>query len=136
MTPEVDWMRVAVIGYGVEGRAAVDYWRQRGAAVVVHDRADATNVPAGLDIASGEDYLAGLDSVDLVVRSPSVRPDALPSEVPVTTVVSEFLSRSPAPVIGVTGTKGRAPRSHHPANRRPSGVRRRQHRHPSAGLSR
>jgi UDP-N-acetylmuramoylalanine--D-glutamate ligase len=98
-------VRVAVVGYGVEGRAAVDYWRARGDEVVVHDRRPGLAVPAGVEVA--DRYLAGLESADLVVRSPGVRPDLLPPGVPVTSVVAEFLARCPAPVVGVTGTKGK-----------------------------
>lgn len=98
-------MRVAVVGFGVEGRAAVEYWRTRGDEVVVHERSVSVGVPAGVTLA--EDYLAGLDSVDLIVRSPGVRPDTLPAGAPVTSVIAEFMARCPAPVIGITGTKGK-----------------------------
>ncbi|MEU6033900.1 UDP-N-acetylmuramoyl-L-alanine--D-glutamate ligase [Actinomadura sp. NPDC047616] len=98
-------MRVAVIGFGVEGRAAVDYWAARGNQVVVHERGGPVDVPDGVTLA--DDYLAGLDTVDLIVRSPGVRPETLPAEVPTTSVIAEFMARCPAPVIGVTGTKGK-----------------------------
>src|SRR4051794_21780314 len=99
-------MRVAVGGYGVEGRAAVEYWRARGDDVVIHERTHAVvDVPEGVRVARR--YLEGLDTADLVVRSPGVRPDTLPMGVPVTSVISEFMARCPALVIGVTGTKGK-----------------------------
>lgn len=99
-------MRVAVVGYGVEGRAAVEHWRARGADVVIHERAYAVaDVPEGVRVANR--YLDGLDTVDLIVRSPGVRPDTLPEGVPVTSVIGEFMARCPALVIGVTGTKGK-----------------------------
>ncbi|GAA4059350.1 UDP-N-acetylmuramoyl-L-alanine--D-glutamate ligase [Actinomadura miaoliensis] len=98
-------MRVAVIGFGVEGRAAVDYWTARGHQVVVHERSGPVDVPDGVTLA--DDYLTGLDTVDLIVRSPGVRPETLPAEVPTTSVIAEFMARCPAPVIGVTGTKGK-----------------------------
>ncbi len=99
--------RVAVIGYGVEGHAAVEYWRARGDAVAVHDRSDDVDLPTDVQARTGTDYLSGLDQVDLVVRSPGVRPDTLPPGPPVTSVTAEFLARCPALVIGVTGTKGK-----------------------------
>lgn len=98
-------MRVAVVGFGVEGRAAVDYWRTRGDQVVVHERGGSVDVPAGVGLAG--EYLGGLESVDLIVRSPGVRPETLPDEVPTTSVIAEFMARCPAPVVGVTGTKGK-----------------------------
>jgi len=98
-------MRVAVIGFGVEGRAAVEYWRARGDQVVVHERSGPVDVPSRVALAG--DYLLGVDSVDLIVRSPGVRPDTLPADVPVTSVIAEFMARCPAPIIGITGTKGK-----------------------------
>lgn len=92
-------MRVAVIGFGVGGRAAVEYWRAAGDEVVVHERGGPVEVPVGVAVAGG--YLSGLDSVDLIVRSPGVRPDTLPADVLVTSVIAEFMARCPVPVIGV-----------------------------------
>jgi UDP-N-acetylmuramoylalanine-D-glutamate ligase len=40
-------MRVAVVGFGVEGQAAVDYWRARGDQVVVHERGGPVDAPPG-----------------------------------------------------------------------------------------
>jgi UDP-N-acetylmuramoylalanine--D-glutamate ligase len=100
-------MRVAVVGYGVEGQAAVDYWQARGDRVVVHDRRRDLRVPAGVTARTGDEYLTHLDEVDLIVRSPGVRPDALPADRPVTTVIAEFFARCPVPIIGITGTKGK-----------------------------
>jgi UDP-N-acetylmuramoylalanine-D-glutamate ligase len=48
-------MRVAVIGFGVEGQAAVHYWRTRGDQVVVHERNGPVDAPAGVTLA--DDYL-------------------------------------------------------------------------------
>jgi UDP-N-acetylmuramoylalanine--D-glutamate ligase len=62
---------------------------------------------------SGPEYLANLDEYDLIVRSPSVHPRdivAANSEKilrKVTTVTEEFFRTCPAPIIGVTGTKGK-----------------------------
>lgn len=100
-------MKVAIIGYGIEGRSAARYWLDRGHQVVIHDRRDISDPPAGVAARVGPDYLTDLDGVDLLVRSPSVRPDELPDGIPVTSVVAEFLRHSPAPIIGVTGTKGK-----------------------------
>jgi UDP-N-acetylmuramoylalanine--D-glutamate ligase len=99
-------LRIAVVGCGVEGRVAVEYWRERGE-VVVHDSSAEVALPPGVATRTGPDYLRGLDEVDLIVRSPGVRPDVLPAGARVTSVVAEFLSRCPAPVVGVTGTKGK-----------------------------
>ncbi|GAA0599457.1 UDP-N-acetylmuramoyl-L-alanine--D-glutamate ligase [Actinomadura livida] len=98
-------MRIAVVGYGVEGRAAVEYWRPRGD-IVVHDRKD-VELPPDVEGRTGADYLRGLDEADLIVRAPGVHPSALPSGPQVTSVIGEFLAECPVPVIGVTGTQGK-----------------------------
>ncbi len=98
-------VRVAIVGFGVEGRAAAEHWRTAGHSVVVHDHRGIADPAPGIEVATS--YLAGLDDVDLIVRTPSVRPESLPAGVPVTSVIREFMSLCPARVIGVTGTKGK-----------------------------
>jgi len=82
-------MKVGIVGYGVEGKCAEAYWRAKGDDVV---------------ILTTDDDLSGYD---LLVRSPGVHPSKLPEGAHVTSVTNEFLAQCSAPVIGVTGTKGK-----------------------------
>lgn len=82
-------MKVAIVGYGVEGKSAEAYWKAKG-----HDIA----------ICDTDSDLTGYD---LLVRSPSVHPSKLPEDATVTTVTNEFMNVCPAPIFGVTGTKGK-----------------------------
>lgn len=82
-------MKVGIVGYGVEGKSAEAYWRGLGDDVT---------------ILTTDDDLTGYD---LLVRSPGVHPSKLPDGAKVTSVTNEFLDKCPAPIIGVTGTKGK-----------------------------
>lgn len=101
-------MRVAIAGYGVEGKASYEYWRARGDEVVIADeRTELIDVPAGIETILGSDAFARLDDFDMIVRSPSIRLDKLPYGGKVWSATNEFFAKCPAPIIGVTGTKGK-----------------------------
>ena len=107
-------MKVAILGFGSQGRAAYEYWSAKGDEITVCDRAQPDGLPADLATRIGDDYLKGLDAFDLIVRSPSIHPrDIVAANSPeilqkVTTVTDEFLRVCPTKnTIGVTGTKGK-----------------------------
>lgn len=106
-------MNIAIIGYGIEGKAAYDYWCT-GNDITVCDHKPDIAVPDGVATQLGEGYLNGLNQFDVIVRSPFVRPDALVNAnsvdiIPkITSVTNEFLRVCPSRnIIGVTGTKGK-----------------------------
>ena len=104
-------MQIAILGYGEQGRSALEYWGHKND-LTVCDQKD-IDLPAGVAKQIGEVYLDDLDRFDLIIRSPAIHPDdivAANSEHilrKVTTVTEEFFRVCPAPVIGVTGTKGK-----------------------------
>ena len=89
-------MKIAILGYGVEGQSLEAYFKKQGAEVVIYD----DFLPEDLDQAE-------LSTYDHVFRSPSVSPHQLPSLQNLTTATQYFFSHCPAPIIGVTGTKGK-----------------------------
>jgi UDP-N-acetylmuramoylalanine--D-glutamate ligase len=105
-------MKVAIIGYGLEGRSAVQYYMDQGADITVCNRSE-KEVPAGIHTVFGADYLNDLDRFDVVLRSPGINPAEMLAKNPgiapkVTTSVNEFLRVYPSRnTIGVTGTKGK-----------------------------
>ncbi len=105
-------MRVAILGYGVEGRSALEYWR-KGNDITICDSNPGADLPAGVDRQLGDNYLANLDRFNLIIRSPSVHPKeivAANSErilSKVTSVTEEFFRVCPVPVVAITGTKGK-----------------------------
>jgi UDP-N-acetylmuramoylalanine--D-glutamate ligase len=100
-------VKVAIISFGVEGRAAYKHWKALGAEITVHDRDPLVELPTGVKRVLGPDYLKRVDGYDLVVRGASVKPWEIETSAPVTTVIKEFFDRCPARIIGVTGTKGK-----------------------------
>lgn len=106
-------MKVAIIGYGVEGKSATTYWLAKGADVTVCDQNESVDVPAGVHTQLGPGYLTNLGRFDVINRTGSVHPDMLLAantgiEAKITTVINEFFKVSPSRnIIGVTGTKGK-----------------------------
>lgn len=102
-------MRVAIAGYGVEGAVNCKYWLDQGAEVVVFDQKtepDST-LPAGIELRSGENVFSEMDGFDLVVRTASLNPKLIKTDGKVWSATNEFFAQCPAPIIGVTGTKGK-----------------------------
>lgn len=112
--------KIAVLGAGVEGVSAAEYAVKHGAIVTVLDKhteldpaieekLEALNV----QIIAGEEYLTGLSGYTMIIRSPGIKPDlpelqaAKDKGVILTTQTQLFFQLCPAPIIGVTGTKGK-----------------------------
>ena len=95
--------RVAILGFGREGRALLRYLRRKNQSdeIVVLDRK--------LD----PDYLKGLEKFDLIYRSPGIpynRPEiqrAVKNGVKLSSATALFFERAKGKIIGVTGTKGK-----------------------------
>ncbi len=107
-------MKVAILGFGVEGKSSARYWSRKGAQITVCDKDTSIIVPDEYNKHLGEKYLVGLDEYDLIVRSPGIHPRKITEQYGpkilehVTTNVNEFFNVSPTRnVIGVTGTKGK-----------------------------
>ncbi len=101
-------MKVAIIGYGTEGKSTAKYWLKQGHEVTICDRDEKVEVEPGLRSKLGSNYLDDLDQFNLIVRSPGTSPFLIKTTKPVTSGTSEFLEKSPAKVIGITGTKGKS----------------------------
>lgn len=107
-------MKIAILGFGKQGRSAYEYWSKTGNHITICDSDEALRVPDGAGKKLGNDYLEGLDGFDLSVRSPGIHPREIKrANAPgilekVTTPTDEFFRVCPAKnIIGVTGTKGK-----------------------------
>lgn len=107
-------MKVAILGYGEQGRSAYEYWKDLGADITICDQNESLELPSDAQKRLGPTHLNHLDTFDLIVRSPFVKPvdivaanspDILPK---VTTVTNEFFRVCPTKnIVGITGTKGK-----------------------------
>ncbi|MBR2994069.1 UDP-N-acetylmuramoyl-L-alanine--D-glutamate ligase [Candidatus Saccharibacteria bacterium] len=84
-------MKIAILGYGKEGKSAENYFKKSGADIQIFD-----------DFKNEDLDKIDFSGFDLVFRSPSVPPRA-----GVSSMTRYFFDHIKAPVIGVTGTKGK-----------------------------
>lgn len=107
-------MKIAILGYDVEGRASYEYYAaQGGHELTICDQNPGTAIPEGAESVLGEHYLEDLDRFDLLLRTPGLAPQKIFKHSPevkskITSQTNEFLRVSPTRnIIGVTGTKGK-----------------------------
>jgi len=107
-------MKIAILGYGAQGRSAYEYWRKNGNELTVCDQNE--NLELSDDVAQqlGPNYLNDLGHFDVLVRSPALHPKDIVAAnssailEKVTTNTNEFFKVCPTKnIIGVTGTKGK-----------------------------
>lgn len=112
--------KVAVIGAGTEGLAMAGWLLAQGATVTLRDQRGPAELPqtkklmeGGTKLIANSQYLEGLTDYDVIFRSPGVPfltkeiQAALKDGVLVTSQTKLFFERCPAPIVGITGTKGK-----------------------------
>lgn len=103
-------MKIALLGYGIEGESAYEHLKglHSDAEFIVYDQAvtPKNTLPEDVTFVGDVEDFHGIDA-DIVVRTPAIRPDAVSTSGQVTTVTQLFFDACPAPIIGVTGTKGK-----------------------------
>jgi UDP-N-acetylmuramoylalanine--D-glutamate ligase len=106
-------MKIAILGFDVEGRASYEYFSKQDHEITICDRNPDTLVPASTNSVLGDEYLDNLDRFDLLIRTAGMEPRKILEKNPnvaskITTHVNEFFKHSPTKnIIGVTGTKGK-----------------------------
>lgn len=109
-------MKIAILGGGIEGRSAASHYLRLGHQVVICDRSrQLTDLPPGCQTRLGQDYLKNLSQFDLLIRSPSLPPQAIVDANPeypdilqkITSASNEFFKLFGSKTIAITGTKGK-----------------------------
>jgi len=114
--------KVALIGLGVSNLPLIDYFADKGAQVTVFDKKNIDEIDKTvlnkitsrcIKFSFGEHNLVNLVGFDLILRSPTCRPDCpeLKAEsirgAVVTSEIELFMEMCPGKIIGVTGSDGK-----------------------------
>lgn len=102
-------MKIAIAGYGVEGKENYAYWAGNLAneLTIVDERDELADLPDGAQTLLGAGAFQRLDGFDLVIRTAGLAPRKIATNGKVWSATNEFFAVCPAPIIGVTGSKGK-----------------------------
>ena len=102
-------MKIAIAGYGLEGESNYHYWAvDRGNDITIVDQKQPEReLPSGVASIIGDDAFDKLQNFDLVVRTAGLAPRKINTYGKIWSATNEFFAKCPAPIIGVTGSKGK-----------------------------
>jgi UDP-N-acetylmuramoylalanine--D-glutamate ligase len=103
-------MKIAIAGYGVEGKTNYDYWSQDPAnEITIADESETPTFapPEGVATILGPDAFSKLNGFDLVIRTAGLAPRKISTDGKIWSATNEFFAKCPAPIIGITGSKGK-----------------------------
>ncbi len=114
-------MKVCILGFGLEGHSAINFYLKKGAQILVYDQKPYREfnrqtleefVKQGVRFDFGHRDLNHFD-FDLVLRSPGIPLDSLliksiqDKKITISSATKVFFAACPCPIIGITGTKGK-----------------------------
>jgi UDP-N-acetylmuramoylalanine--D-glutamate ligase len=100
-------MKIAIAGYGLEGRSNYRYYKDKGDVTIVDEREDVADLPAGVPTLLGPGAFEKLQDFDLVVRTAGLNPNKIKTNGKIWSATNEFFAKCNSQIVGVTGTKGK-----------------------------
>ncbi len=102
-------MKIAIAGYGQEGKSSYKYWSAdpKNELTVFDENKIEQMEPDGVFAIIGSDAFSQLNGYDLVIRTAGLAPSKIVTDGKIWSATNEFFAKCPAPIIGVTGTKGK-----------------------------
>jgi len=102
-------MKIAIAGYGIEGQENFRYWSRlpENQVTIVDEKGTGAPIPEGVASIVGPHAFKQLEGFDLVIRTAGLAPHKITTNGKIWSATNEFFEKCPAPIIGVTGSKGK-----------------------------
>ncbi|MES2630918.1 MAG: UDP-N-acetylmuramoyl-L-alanine--D-glutamate ligase [Patescibacteria group bacterium] len=102
-------MKIAIAGYGVEGQENFTYWSNspENEVTIADENGTGAPIPEGVPTIIGADAFQRLQDFDLVIRTAGLAPRKITTNGKIWSATNEFFEKCPAPIIGITGSKGK-----------------------------
>lgn len=100
-------MKIAIAGYGLEGKRNYKYFNKPGNDLTIVDERADIDIPSDAKYITGDGAYDDMSQFDMVIRTAGLSPLKIKKAKLVWSATNEFFAKCKAPIIGVTGTKGK-----------------------------
>lgn len=100
-------MKIAIAGYGLEGKQNYKYFNKPGNDLTIVDEREDIDIPSDAKYITGDGVYDDMSQFDMVIRTAGLSPLKIKKAKLVWSATNEFFAKCKAPIIGVTGTKGK-----------------------------